>query len=227
MQLLKRLLGTKSILALLLSLLASVSWGAPVMAQSAAPVNRAGLVVVAADGSVESRCVGFAEESIDGYELLTRGGFAARTEATSMGAMVCSLDGQGCGEGEDCFCQCKSSTCAYWTYWQLLPEGWRYSNAGAATVQVDNGDVQGWVWGDSKPNAEADSTPPMMAFADICTSEAVVYGMAAATAEDETGTVSQVGIGLNQVGMAAIVVGAPLLLGGAWWVWQRRKGVQP
>lgn len=148
-----------------------------------------------------------------------------------MGAMVCSVDGQGCGEGEDCFCQCKSSTCAYWTYWQLRPDGWRYSNAGAATVQVDNGDVQGWVWGDSKPNAEAKSTPPKLTFADICTGDAVVYGMAATTAvttvDGETDSISQVGFGISQVGVAAIVVGAPLLVGGAWWLWQRRKGIQP
>ena len=158
------------ILFFLLAIAFGVSQSAPAIALTLEPTtNQAGLVVVQADGSVMSRCVGFNEESINGYELLTRGGFVTRSEVTSVGASVCSIEGQGCGEGEDCFCQCKSSTCVYWTYWQQLPEGWRYSNAGAATVQVHDGDVQGWVWGDSSPNAAAENAPPTLAFTDIST----------------------------------------------------------
>src|SRR4051812_38380114 len=112
------------LLLLLLAMVVGAGWGAPVGAQSFEAVpHEAGLVVVHEDGSVVSRCVGFAEESVSGYELLVRGGFAPRTDVTSMGASVCSLDGQGCEAGKDCFCQCKSSTCRYWTYWQQLPEG--------------------------------------------------------------------------------------------------------
>ncbi len=184
--------------------------------------NQAGVVVVQTDGSVTSRCVGFNEESISGYELLVRGDFAARTEATSMGASVCSVDGQGCGEGEACFCQCKSSTCAYWTYWRLLPEGWRYSNAGAATVQVHDGDVQGWVWGDSKPNASAENQPPALLFTAICNSDAVIYGIEQASSV----ATSDVSADRSAPWSVALVMGAPLILGGAWWLWQRQRGVQ-
>jgi hypothetical protein len=190
-------------------------------ATPAPPMQHAGLVVVYEDGTVDSRCVAFDEESISGYDLLARGGFVARTEVTSMGASVCSVDGQGCGEGEDCFCQCKSSTCTYWTYWQLLPDGWRYANAGAATLQVQNGDVQGWVWGASKPNALVEGAPPALTFADICHADATIYGI------EEMPTVSQTGYALTQSGLVALVVAIPLLLGGAWWLLQRRKAVQP
>ena len=193
----------------------------PLHAQSPAPVaSRAGLVVVHADGSATSRCVGFPEDGISGFELLARGGFTVRSEVTSMGASVCSVDGQGCGEGTDCFCQCKSGTCFYWTYWQQFPEGWRYSNAGAATLQVRDGDVQGWVWGDSSPSAVAENEPPALAFADICSAEAVVYGL---EPDRATGVMSQTGYGIDQAWAAALVVAIPLLLGGAWWLWQRRK----
>src|SRR4029079_8127515 len=103
---------------------------APAYAQGAEEaLHKAGVVVVQEDGSVESRCVVFPEESISGYELLVRGGFAPRSEVTAMGVSVCSVDGQGCDAGQDCFCQCKSATCRYWTFWQHLPDGWRYSNA--------------------------------------------------------------------------------------------------
>jgi hypothetical protein len=199
----------------------AISWSAPLLAQDAEPTtNQAGVVVVQQDGSVISRCVGFPEESINGYDLLVRGDFAPRSAVTSMGASVCSLNGQGCGEGEDCFCQCKSSPCAYWTFWQHLPDGWRYSNVGAATVQVHNGDLQGWVWGESNPNTAAKNGPPDLAFADICSSDAVVYGLepAKSTAASTTAPANA-----SQPWMVVLVVAVPLLLGGAWWLWQRRK----
>lgn len=186
-----------------------------------APLQQAGLVVVFADGTVESRCVGFTEEAITGYDLLAAGDFVARTEITSMGPSVCSVDGQGCGDGEDCFCQCKSSTCTYWTYWQWLPDGWRYANAGAATLQVRHGDVQGWVWGESKPNSPSENAPPPLAFGDICHADATIYGIA------EMPTVAQTGYALTQMGLVALVIAIPLLVGGAWWLLQRRKVVQP
>lgn len=193
--------------------------GARINAQSAP--HRAGVVVVHADGRVASRCVGFSEESISGYDLLVRGGFAPRSEVTSMGASVCSLEGQGCNEGQDCFCQCQSSSCIYWTYWENVPEGWRYLNLGAANTRVNDGDVQGWVWGESKPNSSAELSPPALDFADICTAGAVVYGVgevtSAATPNENIG----------EPWMVALVVGAPLLLGAGWWLLQRRRVVQP
>jgi hypothetical protein len=210
-----------TVVTLLLAWLAGTGMAAPVFAQGDEPAtNRAGLVVVFDDGSVANRCVGFGEESISGYDLLVHGGFAPRSEVTSMGASICSLDGQGCGEGEDCFCQCLSSPCIYWTYWQQLPEGWRYSNAGPATVQVRDGDVQGWVWGESRPNAAAESAPPELTFADICAADAVLYGA--------DGTFSATpAANTTQGWLVALVVGAPLLAGAGWWLLQRRKVVQP
>jgi hypothetical protein len=211
-----------SINIILLCLVLFTGTVAPVYAQEAAPTNnRAGLVVVYEDGTVESRCVGFEEATISGFDLLTRGDFVVRSDVTSMGASVCSVDGQGCGEGEDCFCQCKSSTCTYWSYWQLLPDGWRYANTGAATVQVHNGDVQGWVWGASKSNAPAENAPPALTFADICSPNAPIHGLVTEP------TASQTGVAITQGGLVALVVAVPLLLGGAWWLWQRRKAVQP
>jgi LPXTG-motif cell wall-anchored protein len=215
-------LSLRKILLPLLVILFGIAWYAPVIAQTpvAAP-NKAGLVIVHEDGSVVSRCVGFPAASISGYDLLVRGGFAPRSEVTSMGASVCSLDGQGCAAGQDCFCQCKSSPCIYWTYWQLLPDGWRYSNAGATSGQVHNGDMQAWVWGESKPNAPAANAPPPLTFADICTADATLFGI------DETPAAAPVNTGMTQPWLVALVIGVPLLLGGGLWLFQRRRKVQP
>jgi hypothetical protein len=136
-----------------------------------------------------------------------------------MGASVCSLEGKGCGEGEDCFCQCQSSPCIYWTYWQLGPEGWRYFNMGAANNQVSDGDVQGWRWGESRPNAPAETSPPPMTFADICSADTLVYGIEVVTSTPTPTTTTP--------WMVALVIAVPLLVGAGWWLLQQRKVVQP
>lgn len=221
----------------------AVIFPAPVLAAEPT-TNRAGLVVVKMDGSVVSRCVGFEEESIDGYELLVRGDFALRADVTSVGTSICSVDGEGCGQGADCFCQCKSSTCEYWTYWQWLPDGWRYSNAGATTMRVSDGDVQGWVWGDTRPDILAENAPPVTTFAEICRADAVVYGIEEAistptssldeatldeatvneaTSAEPVGEVSQIGVGISQLWLMALVVLIPLLFGGVLLVRRQRK----
>jgi hypothetical protein len=209
---------------LLTVMLIGSDWLAPVMAQNATPTpHKAGVVVVREDGTVTSRCVGFDEESISGYELLVRGDFSPRSEVTAMGTSVCSLNGQGCGAGTDCFCQCKSSTCRYWTYWQHLPQGWRYSNAGAGNVQAHDGDVQGWVWGDSKPNAAAKNMPPPLTFAAICSPNAPIFGVAVKQPlPTKVAESSSSATGMAQPWLVAGVVAIPFLLAGAWWQWRRR-----
>jgi hypothetical protein len=150
---------------------------------------------------------------------LVRGGFAIHSEVTNMGASVCSIDGQGCGEGQNCFCQCQSSPCVYWTYWEQLPDGWRYANLGAANLQVAAGDVQGWVWGASQPNAPAENAPPPLLFTDICHASATLYGATAPLAAASSGNTS--------LWIVALVAGAPLLVGGAWWLRRQRNQTQP
>ena len=129
--------------------------------------HRAGLVIVHGDGSVTTQCVAFAEESITGAELLARSGLDLAVEASSMGATICRLDGEGCDfPAETCFCQCQGSPCVYWSYWRRTDGAWLYSNAGAANTTVRDGAVEGWRWGlGTVDKAEA---PPAITFADIC-----------------------------------------------------------
>ena len=158
------------------------------------------------------------EEFLD---LLVRSGFALRSEVGSMGTEVCSLDGEGCGEGEDCFCQCQTSVCRYWTYWQLGPDGWRYSNIGASKSRVDNGAVDGWDWGDSRPNNPSENLPPQLTFADICSAGATIYGVASRTSYGFSPST------MSQPWLMVLVVAIPLLLGGGWWLLRQRRRVQP
>jgi hypothetical protein len=147
----------------LLTLLALLP--APAIAQEE---NYAGLIVVFGDGRVEQRCVGFAEASISGYELLRRSGLPLSVEAGAIGPTVCKIGGDGCGfPQEACFCRCMGSPCVYWSYWRLQTDGdWYYQALGAGNTEVRNGDVQGWHWAEGTTN-DAQS-PPAATFAEIC-----------------------------------------------------------
>ena len=149
----------------LLSLIAiSLLFAAPVAAQEE---NRAGLVIVHGDGSMVTQCIAFAEESIAGAELLARSKFDLSMEASSMGATICRIDGEGCDFPADaCFCQCQGSPCIYWSYWRLTEGEWRYSNIGAGNAVVRHGSVDGWRWG---PGTIDKAEPPFaITFEDIC-----------------------------------------------------------
>ena len=137
-------------------------------AQDPGGENRAGLVVVGAAGEVVNTCVAFAEPEINGYELLSRAGLAVQAEQAAMGMTVCSLEGTGCDfPAESCFCQCLSSPCVYWSYWEQDEAGtWTYSNAGASNTRVRDGGIQGWVWGESTAGTAPE--PPATSFDEIC-----------------------------------------------------------
>ncbi|MGC9468801.1 MAG: hypothetical protein ACP5HS_09425 [Anaerolineae bacterium] len=154
------ILGGASVLSLLLLLLVTPSLG---WAQE--PAQRAGIVVVHGDGSVVTRCVAFDEPTISGLTALQRAGLTLSTAAGPLGVTICSLDGEGCPTS-DCFCECKSADCAYWNYYHRNADGsWAYANAGAASRQLQDGDVDGWVWGDGT------TAPPLLSFEAICAAE--------------------------------------------------------
>ena len=129
--------------------------------------QQAGLIVVHGDGTLTQQCVAFAEESISGYELLKRAGVAMRVEAGSIGATVCSIDGEGCAfPQESCFCRCEGGPCTYWSYWRLADDGWQYQNLGAGNTKVRNGDVEAWHWAEGTPKDA--KKPPPVTFDALC-----------------------------------------------------------
>ena len=176
------------------------------------PPHQAGLVVVHGDGRVLSRCVGFAEDHISGQELLSRAGFDLRMDATAMGASVCSLDGEGCAAGTNCFCQCLSSPCIYWSYWQWDGAEWVYATLGAGSSTVVDGSLEGWVWGEGVVGRNADLQPPPLAFGDVCTGDNWITDATDAVVSDA-----------GRVWLwAALILVVPLGVGG-WLLWQRRQ----
>jgi hypothetical protein len=114
-------------------------------------MNRAGLMIEFPDGRTETRCIEFSEETITGAELLRRSGLPVVFSGFGgLGSGVCRIDDVGCADPNDCFCQCRGASCAYWSYWTVRDGEWRYQNVGASDRTVRDGDIDAWVWGNGR-----------------------------------------------------------------------------
>ncbi len=145
-------------------------------ASTAAPsTQRAGVVVVHADGTIRKACVRFPETEISGEELLRRAGLQTTVDATNpMGSLVCSIEGQGCNfPSQPCLCACtKLGACAYWAYFSQDKTGaWTYAPQGASARAVRDGDLDGWVWLQATGAASPAQSPlPKIALDEVCAS---------------------------------------------------------
>jgi hypothetical protein len=171
-------------LVVLIAILAAVL-AAPIHAQQP-DLYRAGLVVVYGDGSVVSGCVAFSEESISGAELLRRSGLEVTLDAYGgLGYGVCAIGDEGCPAGQDCFCQCRATPCAYWVYSHRHAGGsWAISGVGASTWEVHDGDVDGWVWGDGS------TAPPAVDFEQVCPPDTAAPAVSTGVSEPSASAVT-------------------------------------
>lgn len=119
--------------------------------------NQVGIMVQFGDGSIQTTCVTFDEQTITGFDALQRAGFGVDAAFDPyQGSAVCQINGEGC-PADNCFCSMPN----YWTYWHLSGE-WIYSGAGSSNTTLSHGNVDGWKWGQGDP-------PPVVAFDQICT----------------------------------------------------------
>jgi hypothetical protein len=115
-------------------------------------LHHAGLVVRDAQGRTTYAWVPFAEEEIDGINLLHRSGIPVVTVGFgALGEGVCSIAGQGCGVSEcrRTVCQGSAADAPYWQYFQQDPRDpttWTWQPLGASSSTVEDGDVFGWSW---------------------------------------------------------------------------------
>ena len=117
-------------------------------ASSGQDLNHADLVIAFPDGRVETRCVQFEEEEISGAELLRRSGLSiVFSSSGGFGEGVCRIDDTGCSDPGSCFCQCSGGDCAYWVYFGLTEDEWRFQNIGPSQRMIGDGDTDAWVWG--------------------------------------------------------------------------------
>lgn len=119
--------------------------------------NRVALIIDF-NGTPVTRCVTFDDPEITGYDVLERSGipFVASFDSGD-GAAVCKIDDLGCPAESCLLCDAPR----YWSYWQLDGRDWVYSTIGSSHTTVQDGDVEGWSWGNGEQ-------PPLISFDDIC-----------------------------------------------------------
>jgi hypothetical protein len=188
---------------------------------SAASLNYAGVVVRHADGQMAYAYVGFAEEQINGVELLKRTGLDIVTVSFGgLGEGVCSIDEHGC-PATDCrkrVCQGPREDDPFWQYFrQTSPGDWKPLALGGSQTKVHDGDVDGWSWTHTDPGL-----PPLSLedVAHLAGYDGTTFSGAAvgepgsavrregfAQAEDESQSVT------TYIGAVALVFGALLFVG--------------
>ncbi len=153
----------------LLLILVALLLGARVALAEGGEGPRAGLVIVGETGEVHTYCVAFEGETLGGLALLERASVEVTVQRGGGGTAVCAIDGLGCPPN-DCFCACKGTPCAYWSYFHRdADSAWAYSGVGVGAWQLRDGDVDGWVWGDGS------AQPPALSFTEICPEAEVVF----------------------------------------------------
>lgn len=142
-------------LSLFLIIITFLGWADPKSGR-ASTNNRVGLVVQFDDNTIVTRCIAFNENRISGYTILQRSGLEIAAAMDPQGAAICKIGNQGCPV-DSCFCAYPN----YWSYWHLAGDHWQYSSLGASNYYVEDGDVEGWRWGNGNP-------PVVTSFAEIC-----------------------------------------------------------
>lgn len=118
-----------------------------------APTNQVTVVVQFGDGRLITRRVTFAEDTISALDALLATNLDVVTGFG--GAAVCRIEDQGC-PADNCFC-----SSSFWSLWLLEDSQWESAPTGANEVQLSDGDVSGWHWGDFSPPISL--TAPQMA----------------------------------------------------------------
>jgi hypothetical protein len=145
---------------------------------------RVGLYVQFQDGSTFTQCVEVDAPEATGLDVLRQSGLGFIFEpGGGMGTTICKIGETGCDyPGEDCFCQCLGNPCQYWTYWYEAEGQWKYSPLGISSRVVEDGDVEGWVWGSGQ-----EAPPAEILAEDMCSRPAAATsGAVEAPGENST-----------------------------------------
>lgn len=89
------------------------------------------------------RSVSFSGSSITGLDALLQSGLQVETHSYGWGTAVCSIEGVGC-PASNCFCDPNN----FWNYEYWDGSQWQGHLQGAGDTPRNDGDVDGWRWGE-------------------------------------------------------------------------------
>lgn len=119
-------------------------------------INVAGLVIDYGDGRTSYAVVAFSEPTLSAIEMLRRSGLSLVTVPFGgLGEAVCAIGSTGCDVG-DCqsrLCQSANRESPFWQFVRQAEDGsWAAAALGASRANVEDGDVDGWIWSGMKPD---------------------------------------------------------------------------
>jgi hypothetical protein len=132
------------------------------------PQTRVGLVIVDEDGSTRSACIVLDKAEPTGYDVLLASGIDIEATVGPLGTAVCAIDGIGCPTHECFTCQCEGGRCNYWAYYHRDGDEWGYSQLGAGSYLVEDGDIELWA---RRTRDNEDDPLPDIEWADVCSEE--------------------------------------------------------
>ena len=109
--------------------------------------HQIGLIIQFDDETINTFCISFTGDSLSGYDVLQKSGLNILAAFDPVGAAICKIENTGCSI-DNCFCQSPPN---YWSYWHLVNNQWEYSQLGSTLIQLQNGAVEGWRWGNGQP----------------------------------------------------------------------------
>ena len=170
------------------------AWAAPAAAEGG---RCQGVVVVVDRHDEHDPEIGCAADPATGLEALAQAGFEVVEVAAFPGA-VCRIDRYPSTE-----CDEMPPAGASWSYWHGDGEEWTFATVGAGTFEPEQGDVEGWVFGDG-------SAPPAIEPGQA----AAAAGEAGAASEDESESSQSLTWLIGALALVAIAVLA---------FWRRRR----
>lgn len=93
--------------------------------------NYAAIVIDPGEGDIQTACVSFEEDSINGFELLERSGFSYETDQDGFLNNILEISNP---EGET----------NYWSYWYWDGREWQFHNIGMSNTTVKAGTIEAW-----------------------------------------------------------------------------------
>ena len=150
-------------LVLLLASLLLVTLSAGVAFGNGTTTKQIGLVIYHSDGTVHTEIVTVPSEATT-FDVLKAADISLVSHDSGWGPAVCAIDGDGCTDPSNCFCDPKH----FWAYWHLKSDDtWETSSVGVGAYTPQDGSVEGFSWSGFDASWNPTVQPPVYTFDQI------------------------------------------------------------
>ncbi len=149
-------------LLLLVTLSTSVAFGN-------GTTKQVGLVIYHSNGAFHTEIVTVPSNATT-FNVLKAANITLVSHDSGWGPAVCAIDGDGCTDPNNCFCDPNH----FWAYWHLKSDNtWEASSVGVGAYTPQDGAVEGFSWSGFDANWNPTVQPPVFTFDQIAESNEI------------------------------------------------------